>query len=131
MTLTHSRARHIGIAAIVGILLLQACSSFSCYGHDLIDYLLVIGLFLLPPLLPALLSLLRANPLGAVGACTLLAPWLIYAWYFDCIRPYSGGGASMIYIAVLLYGTPSAIAGALLAPWLSDKLGVQIIDQPS
>ena len=127
MMLTRSRARQIGIAAIVGILLLQAFISFSCYEHDLLDYLLAVGLFLLPPLLPALLSLLRANPLGAVGACALLAPWLIYAYYFDCIRPYSGGGASMIYIAVLLYGTPCAILGALITPWLAKKMGIEVI----
>ncbi len=129
MTLTRRQARQIGLVAIAGVLLLQAFSSFNCYQHDLIDYVLVVGLFLLPPLLPALLSLPRANPLGAVGACALLAPWLIYAYYFDCIRPYSGGGASMIYIAVLFYGTPGSIIGALITPWLCNKLGLTISEQ--
>ena len=71
------------------------------------------AVFLLLPLAPALVSLVTSNPLRAVGACALLAPWLVFAYYTDCVRPYSGGGASMVYVAVLLWGTPSAILAHL------------------
>ena len=34
----------------------------------------------------------RDGPLRAVGACLLFAPWLVFAYYTDCVRPYQGGG---------------------------------------
>ena len=104
----------IGIAAIAAILAQQAFNSFSCYDHSLMSYLAVVGIFLGIPLLPALVSLITANPLRAVGACFLLSPWLGFAYYTDCVKPYAGGGASMIYVAVLLWGTPSSMLGALI-----------------
>jgi hypothetical protein len=128
MTLTRSRARYIGIAAIAGILLLQAWIGFGCYGQDLVMFVTGIAWFLAIPLLPAALSLLRQNPLGAVGACLLIAPWMLFAYYIDCVKPYAGGGASLAYVTVLLYGTPGAILGALVAPWLTRRAGLEIID---
>jgi hypothetical protein len=83
-------------------------------------------MFLGAPLLPALVSLAFPNPLRAVGACALFAPWLLLAYYTDCIRPYSGGGASMIYVAVLLWGTPSAIIGALVTGPVIRGLGIEV-----
>ena len=114
MTISRSRALVLGIVAIIGIVAIQAFNSFACYDHGLPDFLLVLGTFLLIPLLPAIISLVTANPLRAVGACLLFAPWLGLAYYTDCVRPYSGGGASMIYVAVILWGTPCSILGALL-----------------
>lgn len=126
MTLTRSRARHIGLAAIVGILLLQALIGFGCYKQDIAMFITGIAWFLAIPLLPAALSLLRQNPLGAVGACLLIAPWMLFAYYIDCVKPYAGGGASLAYVAVLLYGTPGSILGALVTPWLADKIGITV-----
>jgi hypothetical protein len=128
MTLTVRQARNIGIAAIAGILLLQAFIGFGCYQQDIAMFITGIAWFLAIPLLPAVLSLLRRNPLGAVGACLLVAPWMLFAGYTDCIKPYAGGGASLAYVAVLLYGTPSAILGALFTPWLTKKAGLEVID---
>lgn len=128
MQITRKRALYIGISAIAGILLLQAFIGFGCYGQDLIMFITGIAWFLAIPLLPAVLSLLRANPLGAVGACLLVAPWMLFAYYIDCVKPYAGGGASLAYVAVLLYGTPGAILGALITPWLTKKAGLEIID---
>lgn len=126
MTLSRSRARYLGIAAIAGILLLQAWIGFGCYGQDFAMFITGIAWFLAIPLLPAVLSLLRMNPLGAVGACLLIAPWMLFAYYIDCVKPYAGGGASLAYVTVLLFGTPCAILGALLTPWLCEKLGLQV-----
>ena len=115
-----------GIAAIAAILAQQAFNSFSCYDHSLMSYLAVVGFFLGIPLLPALISLVTANPLRAVGACLLLSPWLGFAYYTDCVKPYSGGGASMIYVAVLLWGTPSSLVGALITGPLLRIVGVKV-----
>ena len=128
MTLSRSRALQIGIAAIASILLLQAFIGFGCYRQDLAMFIAGIAWFLAIPLLPAVLSLLRANPLGAVGACLLIAPWMVFAWYIDCVKPYAGGGASLAYVTVLLYGTPGAIVGALVTPWLCRKFGLNIVE---
>jgi hypothetical protein len=122
MQITRTRALKLGAAAIAGILLLQALIGFGCYQQDFAMFLTGVLWFLAIPLLPAVMSLLRANPLGAVGACLLIAPWMLFAGYVDCIKPYAGGGASLAYVGVLLFGTPSAIVGALLTPWLCRKL---------
>ena len=128
MQITRKRAIYIGISAIAGILLLQAFIGFGCYGQDLAMFITGIAWFLAIPLLPAVLPLLRANPLGAVGACLLVAPWMLFAYYIDCVKPYAGGGASLAYVTVLLYGTPGAILGALITPWLTKKAGLEITD---
>lgn len=114
MVIPRRQAVVAGIAAIALVIALQAFNSVGCYDHTLPVFMQVLGMFLLVPLLPAVISLFTANPLRAVGACLLFAPWLVFAYYTDCVRPYQGGGASMIYVAVLLWGTPCAIAGALL-----------------
>jgi hypothetical protein len=115
-----------GAVAIALVVALQAFNSFSCYDHTLMTFLQVLGMFLLVPLLPALISLLTANPLRAVGACLLFAPWLVFAYYTDCVRPYQGGGASMIYVGVLLWGTPCAIVGALLTGPVMRLFGLSV-----
>lgn len=126
MAVSRKRALFLGLAAIAEIIALHAFNSFACYDNDLPSFLTTLGIFLVIPLLPAPLSLLSANPLRAVGACLLFAPWLLLAYYTDCVRPYSGGGASMIYIAVLLWGTPSAILGALLTGPVMRAFNVSI-----
>jgi hypothetical protein len=73
-------------------------------------------IFVLIPLLPAFISLVSANPLRAVGACLLFAPWLFLA----C------DGDSMIYVAVVLWGTPCSIIGALVTGRTMRALGVSV-----
>ena len=109
------------------MLLLQAFNSFACYGHDLRGYLGALG-FVAIPLLPAVFALFTKNPFRAVGAALLFAPWLLFAYYTDCVRPYQGGGASMIYVAVLMYGLPCALIGALLAGPVLRGLGITIAE---
>jgi len=131
VNISRRSARIAGVAAIAGILLLQAFNSVGCYEHTLLAFVQVVGMFLLVPLLPAFISLLTANPLRAVGACLLFAPWLVLAYYTDCVRPYRGGGASMIYVAVLLWGTPCAIVGALLTGPVMRLFGLSVSPRPS
>lgn len=124
-TLSLRQARTAGLLAIAAVCLLQAINSFGCYGHSFIEMLQAL-LFVLPALLPAAVALLTRNPLRAVAACALFAPWLPFAFYVDCIRPYAGGGASMIYVAVLLYGFPCALLGALIGGPVSRWLGFRV-----
>lgn len=128
MILTRTHVRWIGIAAIAGVVLLHTVIGFGCYRQDLGMFIMGVLYFLLIPLLPAVLALLRSNPLGAVGACLFVVPWILFAYYIDCVKPYAGGGASLAYVAVILYGTPGAIFGALVTPWLTRKAGLQVID---
>ena len=126
MLISRGQALITGMTAIALILALQAFNSVGCYGHTLLTFVQVVGMFVLMPLLPALVSLLTANPLRAVGACLLFAPWLVVAYYTDCVRPYQGGGASMVYVAVLLWGTPCAIIGALLTGPVMRLFGMSV-----
>lgn len=129
MVINRSQALFYGIGAIVGVIAIQAFNSFACYGHDLWSFLVTLGVFLAVPLLPAVFSLMTANPLRAIGACLLFAPWLLLAYYTDCVRPYAGGGASMIYVAVVLWGTPSAILGAVISGPIMRALRVSVSGQ--
>jgi hypothetical protein len=126
MVIRRNRAVFSGVVAIASVIAIQAFNSFACYGHDLRLFLKTLGIFLFIPLLPAIVSLATANPLRAIGACLMFAPWLLLAYYIDCIRPYTGGGASMIYVAVVLWGTPSSIIGALVTGPVMRALGVSV-----
>jgi hypothetical protein len=129
MLISRNQALVCGIGAIVGVIVIQAFNSFACYGHDLWSFLVTLGVFLAVPLLPAVFSLMTANPLRAIGACVLFAPWLLFAYYTDCVTPYAGGGASMIYVAVVLWGTPSAVLGAVITGPIMRALRVSISGQ--
>jgi hypothetical protein len=110
----------IGIVAIM-----QAINSFGCYKHDLLTYTKTLG-FIAIPMLPALVGLLTANPLRAVGASALFAPWLALAYYTDCVRPYTGGGASMIYVVVVMFGFATALLGAALSGYFFRYFGLSV-----
>jgi len=112
MNISRRKARWIGVAAIGVVLLLQSFNSFACYDHDFLTFLSATSVFVGIPLLPALVSLASPNPLRAVGSCALFAPWLLLTYYTDCVRPYSGGGASMVYVAVFMWGTLTSLIGA-------------------
>jgi len=129
MNLSRRKARWIGVAAIGAVLLLQAFNSFACYDHDLAAFLMTTSMFVVIPLLPAIVSLALPNPLRAVGACVLFAPWLLLAYYTDCVRPYTGGGASMIYVAVFMWGTVTSLIGALITGSVTKGAGIEITDR--
>jgi len=126
MLINRGRAVTYGLAAILGVVALQAFNSMACYQHGFGEFLAALGMFLLVPLLAPLVALATANPLRAVGGCLLFAPWLGLAYYTDCVRPYTGGGASMIYVGVLLWGTPSSILGVLVTGPITRMLGISV-----
>lgn len=126
MVISRKRAIRLGLVAIGCIVVLHAINTFGCGNVSIGSFLTAFAIFMFPPLIPGLLSLVSANPLRTVGASLLLAPWLIFAYYVDCIAPYSGGGASMVYVAVLLWGTLSAVLGALATGPILRMLGIQV-----
>jgi hypothetical protein len=127
MVISHTRAFCFGLLAICAVVAVAAFNSFACYKHDLDAFVSANLMFVGPPLLPAIVCLALPNPLRAVGACALVIPWLVLAYYTDCVRPYTGGGASMIYVAVLLWGVPSAILGALITGPVTRMFNVSVV----
>ena len=125
MNVSRKKAMFIGVGAVVFIAALQAFNSVVCYKQNLSGYLNSLWFILIPMLLP-IASLLTKNPLRAVGGALMFAPWLVLAYYTDCIRPYTGGGASMIYIAVVMFGLPSAALGTLVTGPVLRVLGVTV-----
>ena len=108
----------IGAIGVALVILAQAFNSFTCYKHDLGKFLEALG-FVAFPMLPGIVSLFTKSPYRALGASVLFLPWLLYAYHVDCGSPYQGGGASMIYVAVVLWGFPCALVGALISPKFS------------
>ncbi len=128
MKLSRSVAFGAGVLSIIAVIGLQTFNGVVCYHQNVSDYLEALLIFVSPALLIAVIALLTSNPLRAVGACAFFAPWLMCAYYTDCVAPYSGGGASMIYVVVLLWGVPSALIGALVSGALWKMLGVEVVD---
>jgi hypothetical protein len=126
MVLSRTSAILAGLGAIAALVALQGFNSTVCYHLDLRQSVESLLFFVGPALAIAVFTLFTRNPLRAVGACCCFAPWLVLAYYTDCVRPYTGGGASMIYVAVLFWGVPSAALGALVAGPLLRRVGVTV-----
>ena len=125
MLIRRNHSLLLGVLAIAAIVAAHAYISFSCYGHDFRTFQSTFATFLLLPLLPAMIALATANALRAVGACLLLAPWLFLAYQTDCTAP-GPGGASMIYVAVFLWGTVSSLIGVLITGPVLRALGSSV-----
>ena len=125
MTLSRSKARVLALIAILVVMALQAFNSFACYEHNLLTFLGSLA-FIAIPMLPALVAMATKNPLRSVGASLLFAPWLPFAYYTDCVQPYQGGGASMVYVVVVFYGFVTALVGAVLSGPVLSRLGVRV-----
>lgn len=126
--MTRGQARRIGLAAIVVVFALQAFNSLACYHHDLPAMLQSAAIFVALPMLPALAGLVSANPLRALGGAAGFAPWLLFAYWADCVRPdgAGGGGASFTYVAVLMYGAVTGLLGVLLTGPAMRWRGIRI-----
>ena len=115
----------LGLALVVAM---QAYSGITCYEQTWDVFLMGMGMFVLLPLIPALIALFTRNPLSALGGFLAFLPWLIYAYYVDCLMPQTGaGGASMIYVVVFLYGAASCLLGVLLVAVLMWLMQVKVV----
>jgi hypothetical protein len=125
ITVPLHRARRLATAALALVVLLELASGLLCGDRDAQSQLIALG-FLLIPLSPALVALATPNPLCSVAAAAPVAAWIVYAFYFECVRPYAGGGASMIYLGVWFYGFLCAVAAALAAIPILRLLGIRV-----
>jgi hypothetical protein len=117
-TIQRSSAYRAGLLAVALILGLQVLNGVACYELSPGFHLVALGLVIIA-FLPGVVALLSKNPLRAVGAAILFAPWLAFAYYTDCVLPPKGPASSMSYLAVVVYGFPSAAIGAwATAPFL-------------
>lgn len=128
MDVSIGRARLIGVGAVIVVIAAHAINSFLCYGIGLDGFLQSFVAFVLLPLCPSLICLAMSKPLHAAGSAICVFPWLVLTFWFDCVMPYQGGGASMLYIAVLLWGTLSALIGLVFTKVLMVffKISVEI-----
>ena len=124
-TVTPRQARALGGGAILLVVALEVAGRIACGGRDFGSLGIALA-FLLIPLSPALVALLTPNPLCAVAAAAPVAGWIAYAIYFDCVRPYQGGGASLVYVGVWFYGFMSATVAAIAAIPLLRLSGVRV-----
>ena len=126
-TIPKAAALRAGLLATTFIVGLQLFNGFACYSLSLGYHLAALGLVVFA-FLPGLASLLTKNPLRAVGAALLFAPWLALAYYTDCVLPPKGPASSMSYLVVVVYGLPSAAIGALVTSPLLRLLHVNVSD---
>ena len=115
-TIKRNAALSIGGASIVLALCVQLFNDVSCYEKEIFEAVINIW-FPAIPLIPAFFAMASSNPLKAVGASIVTTMFYVFAYYTDCVRPYEGGGASMVYVVVIMYGLPlsilaSAVVGA-------------------
>jgi hypothetical protein len=126
-TIQRSSAYRAGLLATAFILGLQVFNGAACYRLSLGFHLAALGLVVVA-FLPGIASLFSRNPLRAVGAALCFAPWLAFAYYTDCVLPPKGPASSMTYLAVVVYGLPSAALGAWATAPLLAALRVRVGD---
>ena len=114
MNIARSKQLKIGFASIIFAVSVQLFNDFACYDKSIFESISTIW-FSLIALVPAILFLGSKKPIRAAGAAIVIACFYGFAYYTDCIQSYQGGGASMVYIIVLMYGIPLSILGGFVA----------------
>lgn len=106
---------------------LQVFNGVACYRLSIGFHILAMALVCVA-FLPGLASLLSKNPLRTIGAAVCFTPWLLYAYYTDCVLPPRGPASSMTYLAVLVYGFPTAALGAWATALILSALHLRVGD---
>lgn len=125
--LNRKQAKKWGLVAMVAVLLSQTIAGVTCYQQDMMTLLSSMAFFIVPPLLPAIVAWIFFNPLRSVVGCLFFIPWLLLAYYIDCIAPYEGGGASMVFVVVLFGGFVTCLLGVLLGAWVMRRFGIVVM----
>jgi hypothetical protein len=126
-TVTRSSALRIGLLGVAAVLALELFNGSTCYKHNLVSQLVALA-FVAVGFYPGFSALRSESPIRAAGPSLLFAPWQAYAHYVDCVLPYQGGGASMVYVLVVVLGFPSAALGAFLTVPVLKAFGVVLSD---
>jgi hypothetical protein len=122
-----STALSIGLLATAAVAGLQLFNGFACYKLSLGYHLAALALVALA-FLPGIVCLASKNPLRTAGAALLFAPWLVTAFYIDCVVPPKGPASSMSYLMVVVYGFLSSTLGALITAPVLRLLRVGVTD---
>lgn len=105
-----TNSRWVGLIGVVLVLLVQlafALPGTRCEVAGLFEAGLIC-------LAPAAAFLLTKHPVSAAASSAAMLPFLLWANNHECIQPYPGGGASMVYVVVFMFGIPfSIIVGAI------------------
>jgi hypothetical protein len=105
-----ARQNQISLLCIAAVFAVQSAFSLV-YCHQ--------SLWALWPVTAACVALsavflLAGRPNAATAGALTLLPFLIWANYQECVKPYAGGGAAMAYVVVFLYGVPASLVAAFL-----------------
>ena len=126
-SIPRSTALSVGLLASAAVVALQLFNGFACYDLNLGYHLAALALVGLA-FLPGLVCLPSKNPLRTAGAALLFAPWLVIAFYIDCVLPPRGPASSMSYLMVVVYGFLSSAIGALITGPALRLLNVDVTD---
>ena len=122
--------RMIGIISIFVIVLVECFNNIVCFKLDVVNFIIGFIIFVLPGMIPAIVGLfVRQLAFSSFGSALFFLPFLVYAFQKECghlVNSNFGGGASMVYIVVLFYGTLSSLIGALLIPLIAYVSGVRV-----
>jgi len=131
MKISNRKAVYLGFLSILIAISFQLFNDFACYKKSIFEAVIFLW-FPAIPLIPAMVSLKSRNPLRAITSSLCVVPFYLMAYYIDCLQPYKGGGASMVYVVVIMYGTPVALAGTLIADLICRVFNIKIIieDKP-
>ncbi len=128
MQISYRKALGCSLLGLVLVVAVQAYAGVTCYEQTLSMLLTSMGMFVLIPLIPAFIALFTRNPLSALGGFLAFLPWLLYAYYVDCVQvPTGEGGASMVYVVVFLLGSASSLLGVVLAAVLMWLMQVKVV----
>jgi hypothetical protein len=126
-SISRTTALTVGLLATAAIAGLQLFNGFACYELSLGYHLAALALVALA-FLPGIVCLASKNPLRTAGAALLFAPWLVIAFYIDCVVPPKGPASSMSYLMVVVYGFLSSAIGALITAPALRLLRVEVTD---
>ena len=121
-TVSLRTARRAAALGVLGVVALQALNSFGC-AHQSLGQFFVLLIWISWPMAPALILFWTSNPLRSLAASLSFAPWLVLAYSVECVAPYSSGGASMIYVPVIVLGFFTTWVGAFVLPWFFKWVG--------
>ena len=111
MALARKSAQRIGFAALAVALGCAVFARFRCFGFDspwaILADLLIFG----PSLIGGVACVSTSNPLRALGAAAGIIFATSYAYYSECVRPYEGGGASFIGLALIVIVPACTVVG--------------------
>lgn len=125
VTISRRAAFVFGCVLIAVAIGCQIFNDLVCYKRTVAETLKGLW-FPLVPLVPSVVFLFSANPLRAAGSAGLVIPFYLFAYYVDCVAAYESGGASMVYVTVLVYGLAAALVGGLLTGPVCGAMGVRV-----